>query len=662
MGYSGDPGGAAVNFPEPPLKRVYPWSRDNRYGTDILAGKIKPNGAFDGVVLKDVQLQTLEKYLEMAESQLLPDTLSKESRAVGEALQDGFPTIVLTRGVYGRELDPANGPVRNSAQETIWRTVRQARERNTRMDITCIDVPADLPSAEIGRCLQPPLSNYKELAYYGGVWYTPKAVSAEKTYKFSMEHPQTTIWQSKLQLDAAKNGKSKVIFKPKPFTWKSDGTEKNLYALAWVPVLADEKSVTPTVDADRLASGLVFDETEPRDTDSSAPAMDLRSLQQLLRQRRMQLQATGTLSGEEIVAALTEAAGEMIARSGQLREMSEAEVQETTTQALKYLEEIAEAPEEKAAAGLALAQAAAASGDVGAAKKALESSCLQLRKDLKKGSAAAEAAAIASVAARLQAAGKREAAAQLVAEALEGCASKGEAAACGDLLDSAVKGHLAAGQPAQAFEAAATVAKCLEGQGKSAVFEECRALFEVGRLQLIPGAKQEAEDIDSVANRMWVLADKAANSGEMLKVWQLQLELVALRLRHLQAAGSAVDGNHVKVLLQRAQAALQLCSEDGDLAGQALVHSIISTAQLALKDAAAAQQAACKAEELCEQADVADRCRASVCLASARAMSASGQKQLAMQRAKQALVHASAAADQVLKQQALQAISAIKAN
>ena len=165
-------------------------------------------------------------------------------------MHDGYPTVVLTRGVYGRELDPHDGPLRNSAQEAIWETVRKARSDNPRMRITCVDVPASATTAEVAKCLEPPLDAYQELAYYDGVWYTPDVQSASKAVKAAKEFPRKTLYQSaRARQGAGRPGApDQVSFNRKPFGWVKDELEDQLWELVWKPVLTDAANVPPSVD------------------------------------------------------------------------------------------------------------------------------------------------------------------------------------------------------------------------------------------------------------------------------------------------------------------------------------------------------------------------------------------------------------------------------
>jgi hypothetical protein len=241
-------GAVPNNFPEPPLKRLYPWSRDNRFGTDIIAGKVDEKGAFKGMVIQDAQLHVLQRYLALARSHL-PETLPLEV----QAMNDGYPTIVVTRGVYGRELDVHDGPLRNTAQEAIWETVRKARSDNPRMRIKCVDVPATATTAEIAKCLEPPLDAYQELAYYDGVWYSPDVQTASKAVKAAKEFPRKTLYQSaRAKMSGKQTPSAQVAFNRKSFAWVKDELEDQLWELVWKPVFTDTPNVPPPVDPERL--------------------------------------------------------------------------------------------------------------------------------------------------------------------------------------------------------------------------------------------------------------------------------------------------------------------------------------------------------------------------------------------------------------------------
>jgi hypothetical protein len=233
------------NFPEAPLKRLYPWSLDNKFGTDIIAGKVESgNGAFKGLILKDAQLCVLKRYLQLAPS-YLPESMPSEMQAIN----DGYPTIVLTRGVYGRELDTSAGPLRNKATEEIWELVRKARQDNPRMMITCIDVPASTTTAEIAKAFEAPLNAYKELAYYDGIWYTPDVKSAANIVKHAKENPRKSLYESRKAKPAA-GGSS--TFNRKAFEWVKNDLEDSLWTLVWKPVFTDPDYVPPAVNIERL--------------------------------------------------------------------------------------------------------------------------------------------------------------------------------------------------------------------------------------------------------------------------------------------------------------------------------------------------------------------------------------------------------------------------
>eukprot|EP00928_Gymnodinium_smaydae_P044723 TRINITY_DN29847_c0_g1_i1.p1 TRINITY_DN29847_c0_g1~~TRINITY_DN29847_c0_g1_i1.p1 ORF type:complete len:253 (+),score=52.06 TRINITY_DN29847_c0_g1_i1:52-759(+) len=224
---------SAASLPEIPLKRLHPWSRDNRYGTDIIAGPMVAGkgAAFEGMIFKDAQLHVLQRYLELARSHL-PETLPPEA----QSLQDGYPTLVLTRGVYGRELDPHDGPLRNGAQEAIWETVREARAANPRMRIRCVDVPGALSTAEISRCLEPPLDAYQELAYYDGTWFAPDVQRATGALKCAKEFPRKPLHKPPSSRGSGGAG-GKKLFDRKSFGWTKDEAEDSLWTIVWKPVL-----------------------------------------------------------------------------------------------------------------------------------------------------------------------------------------------------------------------------------------------------------------------------------------------------------------------------------------------------------------------------------------------------------------------------------------
>lgn len=211
--------------------------------------------------MKDANLMSVMRFLQLSHT-CLPETMSSEFRGIRQASEEGYPIIVVTRGAYGRLLDPKEGPSRNDARDKVWELVRKAREDNARMNITCVDVPAHATTEEIARCAEPPLDKYRELAYYDGVWYAPTAVDAGAHLKWLNSNPRKPLVHAGvrniLDTENAKKRDSKFPFDRKNFAWWTPDTS-GYYMVSWKPVHTDAEHAPAPVDPERLA----FDATKP---------------------------------------------------------------------------------------------------------------------------------------------------------------------------------------------------------------------------------------------------------------------------------------------------------------------------------------------------------------------------------------------------------------
>jgi len=247
----------ASGVPEVPLKRLLPWSRDNRFLTDLIAGVVDTQGQFRGLVLRDIDLTAVKHFLQLSRTRI-PETLSSEFRGLSEVVDEGYPIIIVTRGAYGRMLDPKDGPARNSARERVWELVRAVRQEMPRMNITCVDAPAHATTAEIARCSEPPLNQYRELAYYDGVWYAPEATPADEYLKWASSNPRKPLVHAAVRnfLDAKPGGGFK--YDSKEFGWVPRDFS-SYYSICWKPVHTEAGYSPAPVDAKRLA----YDASKP---------------------------------------------------------------------------------------------------------------------------------------------------------------------------------------------------------------------------------------------------------------------------------------------------------------------------------------------------------------------------------------------------------------
>mmetsp|Transcript_109297 Transcript_109297/g.308407 ORF Transcript_109297/g.308407 Transcript_109297/m.308407 type:complete len:710 (-) Transcript_109297:110-2239(-) len=686
----------ANNFPEPPLKRLYPWSLDNRYGTDIIAGKVESDGAFKGLVLKDAQLHVLQQYLQVAHTHM-PENLPTNLQDVAQALQDGYPTLVLTRGVYGRELDVSPGPIRNKAQAEIWELVRKARQEKPRMRITCIDVPAGASTAEVAKCLEPPLNAYQELAYYDGTWFTPDVKSAAKVLKLARENPRKPLHHK-----PAPSRAGNVDFNSKRFDWVKDELEDQLWSLYWKPVHTEEKYVPPPVDPSRLAvdaydvkPNSVAEGNRNKLLGSAAvgPAAVHAVVDRESRRLMQEVPKNSAGSREGAAARLLEAAGRFISEQELLGRADPTNAALWAAErAAELLAEVGDSAQE-ALALLAVAKAHAAQGNVPAGVEA--TSQVQARYQAL-GDARGEAAAIMAMAEALLAASEPEEALKMVSDRFKLLDAAGDLEDQSAMVDVVVRCSLAAGRPeaaqdtaqrAEAFfkekdykkgEAAALgmvaglhaasdeLPAAIEAQRKAQAFHraagdlksEAGALRAVAQTQIRRGERGEAAE---TAETLVALSKSAAQADVKAMVL---LTTADVHLALLEGIENEDARRGAEAAADAAREALELCKRAGDVSGQAAAYAALGNASLAQGAHEDALSAAKEAEALCKDFDVDEKgVLSAALLCGARANLALGKMHSAMWDAKKALVQATAASESGSKAAALKIIEKVnKAN
>lgn len=238
-------------FPEPPARRLTPWTQQNASGTDIVIGSCDEKGVFQGLMLTDVQMQTLMRYFSMA-STYMPRDAPPQLNGLAASLRDGMATVVVSRGAFGRDMDELQGmwqgPARNAATAAVWEAVAEARIMNPSLRITCVDVPANITGAQLSKVLEQPLSDHRELAFYDGVWYIPAVVSnpgISKQLKEVNKH-EKPLWHTRVaalsRTTDSGEGKGRTeLFKRKEFAWRDVSSDN--YFKTWKPVYTDENYV-----------------------------------------------------------------------------------------------------------------------------------------------------------------------------------------------------------------------------------------------------------------------------------------------------------------------------------------------------------------------------------------------------------------------------------
>lgn len=211
------------------LHRQQPWKRDGAQRTEIYAGNVDSSGKFRGIAFTDVHLQALLRYFHLGPT-CLPAALPPQVADMAQALEQGFPTIVLTRGLWGRELDNGLSPCSNMNQDNVWMKCRKARADNPRLLVTCVDIPHDLDADEVEAVLREPLNEYRELMYHDGTWYTPTVESAAHIARQLKE-------LNGGKESALKQKKEGVNFNRKKFEWRQDESVNVMYNIVWKSLL-----------------------------------------------------------------------------------------------------------------------------------------------------------------------------------------------------------------------------------------------------------------------------------------------------------------------------------------------------------------------------------------------------------------------------------------
>jgi hypothetical protein len=231
-------------FPDPPGRRLSPWTNENASGTDIVIGSVDEKGFFQGLMLTEVHMQALLRFFKMAQT-YMPRDSPPQLEGLAASMKDGMATVVVTRGPYGRECDEGAGPARNSARPEIWSAIQDARIFNPSLHITCVDVPANITGAQLAKVLVAPLDSHRELAFYDGVWYAPEVTQNQTVAKALTEYNSFTkeqpLWHTRVNARTEKV--SLHMFNRKAFTWRD--TTEPVYLKGWKQVYTDEDYVKP---------------------------------------------------------------------------------------------------------------------------------------------------------------------------------------------------------------------------------------------------------------------------------------------------------------------------------------------------------------------------------------------------------------------------------
>mmetsp|Transcript_43261 Transcript_43261/g.69165 ORF Transcript_43261/g.69165 Transcript_43261/m.69165 type:complete len:309 (-) Transcript_43261:26-952(-) len=233
-------------FPDPPGRRLSPWTNENASGTDIIIGSVDEKGFFQGLMLTEVHMQALLRFFKMAHT-YMPRDAPPQLEGLAASLKDGMATVVVTRGPYGRECDEGAGPARNSARPEIWNAVQDARIFNPSLHITCVDAPANITGAQLSKVLVPPLSAHRELAFYDGVWYVPESkedkAAARALTEYNTFVKEKPLWHTRVNAVQDSQTQSKKLFNRKKFDWRD--TTGTIYTKSWKQVYTDEDFVKP---------------------------------------------------------------------------------------------------------------------------------------------------------------------------------------------------------------------------------------------------------------------------------------------------------------------------------------------------------------------------------------------------------------------------------
>eukprot|EP00747_Dinoflagellata_sp_TGD_P142453 gnl/TRDRNA2_/TRDRNA2_176243_c0_seq1.p1 gnl/TRDRNA2_/TRDRNA2_176243_c0~~gnl/TRDRNA2_/TRDRNA2_176243_c0_seq1.p1 ORF type:complete len:414 (-),score=111.71 gnl/TRDRNA2_/TRDRNA2_176243_c0_seq1:104-1345(-) len=221
----------------PALKRLSPWV--NNVNGDIIAGTVDANGNLQGTAVTDTSLMTILRYFQLSASthpKPIPSRLPPDQAGIGQALSEGCPVVIVTRGFPGRgeEVEPKSNA--NEAVKQIWHMCRFIRSEMPGVHITTVDVPAYAPTELVSKVLQPPLSDFRELAYFGDSWYVPDVVSAPWLAKALREEEA----KKKKRPEAGDNDPKIVKFDRKAFTWNNiDKGDDKYFKITWRMVAQD---------------------------------------------------------------------------------------------------------------------------------------------------------------------------------------------------------------------------------------------------------------------------------------------------------------------------------------------------------------------------------------------------------------------------------------
>lgn len=224
-------------FPDPPVKRLTPWTEQNASGTDIIVGAVNESGTFQGIMLSEVQASTLLKFFQMAMAYMPRDTPGPVEN-MAKQMQNGQATVVVIRGTWGREADEGSGPDVNLAAAHIKEQVHEARLMNPNLKITCVDVPKNITGMQLSKVLEDPLSQYRELVFYDGTWYIPQVVHTPQIAQQLKERKRGPLWHTRLAAKDESRPHS-VAFNRKAFPWRQDPDQKMSYVHTLKPVFTD---------------------------------------------------------------------------------------------------------------------------------------------------------------------------------------------------------------------------------------------------------------------------------------------------------------------------------------------------------------------------------------------------------------------------------------
>mmetsp|Transcript_17344 Transcript_17344/g.40430 ORF Transcript_17344/g.40430 Transcript_17344/m.40430 type:complete len:255 (-) Transcript_17344:91-855(-) len=233
-------GGGASNadagLPEPPVKRLIPWSRNGSNTTDVIAGRLDKAGAFQGMVLSEVTLGALQRFFTLGVTQL-----PKELKGLPDDGKEAYPIYVVTRGSYGRNRDSMPGPQRNQGQAHVWNQVRKIRAEMPMMRIICVDIPTYASMSQISSCLDPELAGYDELAFYEGSWYTPDVLKMDKlaSQLRDIEKRPANTHVNPL------TGEEGVKFRRQQFNWRAMPGDSDVFVHTWKKVMDEPDFEAP---------------------------------------------------------------------------------------------------------------------------------------------------------------------------------------------------------------------------------------------------------------------------------------------------------------------------------------------------------------------------------------------------------------------------------